>query len=85
MSPMLAPGNSRSKVSSGRDEVQLLKEVCGGDRLQYELLRELINTEQQFRTKMSRRGIFAALEKAVKKHFYVDQDDALDMAKRREA
>ena len=67
----------------GAEEVRLLKEVCGGDRLQYELLRELINTEQQFRTKMSRRGIFAALEKAVKRHFYVDQDDALDMAKRR--
>lgn len=67
----------------GAEEVTLLKELCGDDRLQYELLRELINTEQQYRTKMSRRGIFDALEKAVTKYYYVDQDDALDMAKRR--
>ena len=81
--PYPGPTQLEEQGLFGAEEVRLLKEVCGGNRLQYELLRELINTEQQFRTKMSRRGIFAALERAVKKHYYVDQDDALDMAKRR--
>ena len=67
----------------GAEEVDILKEVCDGDRLQYEMLRELINTEQRFRTMMSRRGIFDALEKAVQKHFYEDESDALARAKRR--
>ena len=67
----------------GVEEVEILKEVCDGNRLQYEMLRELINTEQRFRTMMSRRGIFDALEKAVQKHFYDDESDALARAKRR--
>ena len=69
----------------GAEEVDILKDVCEGNRLEYELLRELINTEQQFRTMMSRRGIFAALEKAVTKHYYDDKNDALAMARARKA
>ncbi|MDE2804040.1 MAG: DNA phosphorothioation system sulfurtransferase DndC [Gemmatimonadota bacterium] len=78
------PAQMEEQGLFGAEEVGILKEVCDGDKLQYELLRELINTEQRFRTMMSRRGIFAALEKAVEKHFYEDESDALARAKRKE-
>ena len=78
------PAQMEEQGLFGAEEVEILKEVCDGDKLQYEMLRELINTEQRFRTMMSRRGIFAALEKAVEKHFYEDESDALARAKRRE-
>jgi len=78
------PSQMEEQGLFGAEEVEILKEVCDGDKLQYEMLRELINTEQRFRTMMSRRGIFAALEKAVEKHFYEDESDALARATRRE-
>lgn len=82
-SPYPGPAHLEDQVLFGVEEAELLRAVCEGDRLQYELLRELIDTEQRFRSMMSRRGIFDALEKAVQRHFYEDEDDALDRAKRR--
>jgi DNA sulfur modification protein DndC len=69
----------------GPEELALLQEVCEEDRLQYELLRELIDTEHRYRTMMSRRGLHEALDKAFRKHFYEDEQDALDVAARRKS
>ena len=67
----------------GLDEVAILREVCDGDELRVSLLKELIDTEHRFRTMMSRRGLFDALEDAIKKHFYEDEGDALTFASQR--
>ena len=64
-------------------EVDVLRKVCGGDELRLGLLRELIDTEHRFRTMMSRRGLFDALESAIKKHFYENEQDATERAKQR--
>lgn len=69
----------------GPDEIEILSDVCAEDRLQFELLRELISTEHRFRTMMSRRGLFDALEKTFRKHFYEDESDALQLASRRKS
>ena len=67
----------------GAEEMEVLREVCSGDPLQYELLRDLIDTEHSYRTMLSRRGIFDALESAVRRHFYEDAEDALQLARDR--
>ncbi|MEK9505548.1 DNA phosphorothioation system sulfurtransferase DndC [Gaopeijia maritima] len=79
------PNRFEDQRLMGPDEMALLREVCGESELQFQLLRELISTEHRFRTMMSRRGLFDALEKAFKKHFYNDEEDALRLAKRRKS
>jgi DNA sulfur modification protein DndC len=63
----------------GVEELALLEDVAE-NRLQYELLRELLDTEHRYRTMMSRRGLFDALDKTFRKHFYENEDDALSFA-----
>ena len=81
--PYPGPAHVQHQGLFGSEEAAILKDLCAGDPLQYGLLRELIATEQRFRTMMSRRGIYAALDKAIQKHFYEDEADALAMARRR--
>lgn len=61
----------------GQAEIELLREVCGNDRVHFELTRSLLDVERQFRTKTRRAGLFDALEKEVRRGFYEDEDDAL--------
>ena len=81
--PYPGPESFEDQRLFGPEELELLEEVCDGERLQFELLRELISTEHRYRTKMSRRGLYDSLEKSIKKHFYEDEEDALDFASRR--
>jgi DNA sulfur modification protein DndC len=67
----------------GKETYQLLKELCGDDFLQYEMLRDLINTEHRYRTMSRRAGLFEELEKSIKHSFYEDVDDAKQMAVRK--
>ena len=73
----------------GATEVAVLNDICEGNDLQVQMLRELIDTEHRYRTKMNRRGLFEALEKTIKKHFYEDEADgfqyALDMKEARQS
>nr|SBP01105.1 3'-phosphoadenosine 5'-phosphosulfate sulfurtransferase DndC [Nonomuraea gerenzanensis] len=64
------------------DEVELLREVCEGDELHFETMRELLAVERQFRTMTRRSGLFEALEKAIKRGYYTDEKDAVELAKR---
>ena len=78
------PGPSFDDVLVLRaDDLKVLQEVCGDDRLRYELTRELLNVERQFRTMTRRSGLFGALESAFKRSYFDDADDALDFARRR--
>lgn len=67
----------------GPDEVALLRELCAGDELHFELTRELLDTEWRFRTKARRAGLFDELEHAFEKSFFRDEKDATDHARRK--
>ncbi|WP_438291210.1 DNA phosphorothioation system sulfurtransferase DndC [Streptomyces sp. HUAS TT7] len=67
----------------GADEMELLKEVCEGDELHYDMVRELLSVERKYRTMSRRSGLFQALESAVQKGFYEDRDDAFAFAQRK--
>lgn len=69
----------------GSDDLALLRGICGDNELQYQLTRELLNVERQFRTMTRRAGLFEALESALKRNFFDDAEDAFRYAKQRDA
>lgn len=66
----------------GEQEMEVLREVTAGDRLHYELTRELLSVERQLRAHARRAGLFEQLEKSIRRHYYDDKEDATDMARR---
>ena len=64
----------------GAAEMAELAEVCGGDRLHYEMTRELLSLTRQQRSAARRSGLHEKLEKAFAKHFYDNEEDALRRA-----
>lgn len=69
----------------GADAVEVLQEVVGGDRLHFELVRELLDIEQRHRSRARRAGLFESLEKAFRRGFYDDEADATTRAIDRKA
>lgn len=67
--------------SSG--EMRLLEETCG-DRLHFELVRELLDVELRHRSMARRAGLYEALEQAFRRGFYEDEQDATEFARRRQ-
>ena len=67
------------------EEIKLLADECGDDRLGFELVRELLDVERRFRTQRRRRGLFDQLEKSIRRHFYADAEDATGRALQRHA
>jgi DNA sulfur modification protein DndC len=65
----------------GEHEMHELAELCGDDRLHYELTRELLSITQQQRAKGRRAGLYELLEKTFSRHFYDDREDALNRAR----
>lgn len=66
------------------EDLGVLRDVCDGNDLHYELTRQLLNVERQFRTMTRRSGLFDALESAFHRNFFTDAADAIDWAKRRD-
>ena len=64
----------------GKDELKILGDICKDDRLSYEMIRELIDVEWSYRTKLRRAGIFDRLERAIQRSFYENKDDAVGFA-----
>jgi DNA sulfur modification protein DndC len=64
----------------GEDDLDVLAEVCGEDRLGYEMLRELIDIEWNYRTKLRRAGLYENMEAAIKRSYYENKDDAVAFA-----
>ena len=64
----------------GPCEMEILKEVCEGDDIHYELARELLDVERRFRTMSRRAGLFSAIDNAVKRGYYKNEEDATAMA-----
>lgn len=65
----------------GREELELLEQLCGEDRIHYEMVRELLDVERRHRAMVRRAGLFDQLERALKRGFYTDQDDAIERAR----
>ena len=69
----------------GQQEMVELQSLCEGDRLHYELIRELLSLERQQRTQGRRSGLYTRVERAFQKHFYENEDDAVKYARARAA
>ena len=63
------------------DDLSILSDISDGDPIHYQLLRELISVERQFASKSRRAGIFEALEKAFKRNYFDDKQDAVNRAR----
>lgn len=66
----------------GIDEIKILKEICGKDQIHFELTRELLDIEREYRMKARRAGLYDALESSFRKSFFDDEEDATDRARR---
>jgi DNA sulfur modification protein DndC len=64
----------------GADMVDVLREVTGGDRLHFEMVRDLLDIEQRHKVRARRAGLFGELEKAMGRGFYDDEADATQRA-----
>lgn len=67
----------------GADQMEVLASLCGGDRLHYEMTRELLSVTMQQQSSARRAGLHDKLEKSIKRHFFEDREDAFARAKRR--
>jgi len=66
----------------GADQMNLLREVCGDDRLHFEMAHELLSVERQQRVHARRAGIYEKLEKSISRHYYDGRQDAVETARR---
>lgn len=67
-----------------QDLFDSLKEICGDDVLHYQMIRDLISIEKKFSSMTKRSGLLDELEKAIKRSFYGDRDDAIDYAREKQ-
>lgn len=67
----------------GADEMALLHDLCGGDRLHFQLVRELLSIEKRHKATLRRTGLFDAIEKAFFRSFYASEEDAVERARQR--
>lgn len=67
-------------LAFGSDELEILKQICGDDLLHYQLIRSLIDVERRYKGLARRSGLFNALEKAFRKNYYDDEEDAKQFA-----
>jgi DNA sulfur modification protein DndC len=78
------PGTSLNEHPTfAADDVALLKQLCGGNGLHFEMTRELLDLEQQHRTMLRRAGLLTALDDAITKSFFDGEEDATAHARTR--
>lgn len=71
--------DDNSHLSSS--DMQELKNVCGQDRMLYELSRDLLSLTFREKNKARRAGIFEKIEKTFEKYFFENKDEAIERAK----
>jgi len=75
------PGNAiDDSLPFGEDEINILRDICNEDHLHFEMLRDLIDIERRYRTMARRAGLYDALNSAIEKSFYEDEEDATQVA-----
>jgi DNA sulfur modification protein DndC len=70
-------------LAFGRDEIELLRDLCGDDVLHFQLTRELLDLERQHRSMARRAGLFKALEQSLRRGSYDSAEEATETAFRR--
>ena len=63
------------------EEMQVLSDVCGDNRIHYQMVRELLSIEKRYKSMLRRSGLFKMFEKTITSHFYEDEDDAVNLAR----
>jgi DNA sulfur modification protein DndC len=76
-------GRMDDSLAFGREEIDLLKELCGDDLLHFQLTRELLDLERQHRSMARRAGLFKALEQSLRRGSYGSLEEATETAFRR--
>lgn len=76
-------GRMDDSLAFGRDEMELLKDLCGEDLLHFQLTRELLDLERQHRSMARRAGLFKALEQSLRRGAYGSAEEATETAFRR--
>lgn len=65
------------------EDFELLRTVCAGNPLRYEMLRNLLDVEWSHRLRGKRYGLFEEIEKIVESCFFQNEADALDYVRRK--
>ena len=65
-------------------DLKELEELCNGDRMHYELVRELLSRTRQQQNSARRSKLHQELERSFSKHFYDDRDEAIQRAQKRQ-
>lgn len=68
-------------MSLGADDIDLLREICDGDDLHFEMSRSLLSVERRYRTMARRAGLFGEMEDVIRRSFYDGVEDASDRAR----
>ncbi len=66
----------------GTDEMNLLRELCGENQNQYEMVRELLAIGNRQKLAIRRTGVFQSLQSAIERNFFADEEDAIDRARK---
>ena len=82
--PYTGPALEEAPVFSAED-MAILRETCEGDPLGFELARELLDVEQEHRAMARRAGLYKALEDAIERSFFENEEDAEAWALRHQA
>lgn len=78
------PG-SKSHLNISAEMFTSLGEICGEDGLHYEMMRDLIATERRFATMAKRMGLLEEIDRAIKRSFYRDKEDAIAFAQEKKS
>ena len=65
-------------------EMQLLRELCGENQNQYEMVRELLAIGSRHKPAIRRTGVFQSLQSAIERNYYSDEEDAVGRARQRQ-
>ena len=79
------PGKQNFTSSPFSKEALQLLSDCAENNLQYQMLRNLLDIENQYRAKGNRRGVNADLKEQARKDAFTNADEALDELKKRES
>jgi DNA sulfur modification protein DndC len=78
------PG-TRAHLNVTSEMFASLREISGEDELRYQMLREMIAIERRYLTQARRTGLIDDLDKAIKRSFYDDREDAIEFARTKQA
>ena len=74
----------KSSTLLNKDNLNLLKTLCGDNRREYELVRNMLVQEMNLKSKGFRRGFINELESVLNKFIYVEKEEVLKAASERE-